>query len=153
MNRCHKILQDIYYSLHASDQFDDDIEQLGYEEQSQISYNCLRQWFEHDAPLTFPAKSINVAVIYARLLEHHFKCPAIEYLQDPSLLHGNDRFYQPYERYQEFYDLMLIHVTYDSIMASTNPSVKKTVAYFNQEFMVGSCEFMLLTKEAKVKRK
>lgn len=147
MNRCYKILQDIYYSLHAKDKFDDDIEDLGYEEQSQIDYHCLQQWFEHDAPLTFPSKSINVAVIYARLLEHHFGQTAIEYLQDPSLLYGNDRFYKTYDHYKEQYDMMLIHVTYDAIIASDNPSVKKTLAYFNREFMIGSCEYMLVTKK------
>jgi len=148
MNRSYKILQDIYYSLHANQPFDDDIEQLGYEEQSQILYHCLQQWHEHDAPLTFPSKTINVAVIYARLLEHHFGQTTLEYLQDPTLLHGNDRFFLPYNsRHQEFYDCMMIHITYETIMASNNPSVKKTVEYFNKEFMIGSCEHMLITKK------
>lgn len=148
MNRSYKILQDIYYSLHANQPFDDDIEQLGYEEQSQVLYHCLQQWFEPDAPLTFPAKTINVAVIYARLLEHHFGQTTLEYLQDPTLLHGNDRFFLPYNSsYQPFYDSMMNHITYDQIIKSKNPSVAKTVAYFNKEFMIGSCEYKLLTKK------
>lgn len=146
MNRCYKILQDIYYSLHANEPFDDDIEDLGYEEQSQILYHCLQQWFEHDAPLTFPSKTINVAVIYARLLEHHFGQSAEEYLQDPLLLYGNDRFYRPYSGYSEYYDVMLMHVTYEALVSSTNPSVKKTIEYFNAEFMIGSVEYSLFTK-------
>lgn len=148
MNRSYKILQDIYYSLHANQPFDDDIEDLGYEEQTQILHHCLQQWNEHDAPLTFPSKTVNVAVIYSRLLEHHFGQTAIEYLQDPTLLHGNDRFFLPYNSYlREHYDSMLSHITYESIIASTNPSVQKTVAYFNKEFMIGSCEHMLITKK------
>lgn len=148
MNRSYKILQDIYYSLHANQQFDDDIEQLGYEEQTQILYHCLQQWYEHDAPLTFPAKTVNVAVIYARLLEHYFGQTAVEYLQDPTLLHDNDRFFLPYNSYlREFYDDMLQYITYDAVVASDNPSVKKTVEYFNKEFMIGSCEYMLVTKK------
>lgn len=147
MNRCHKILQDIFYALHANDKFDDDIEDLGYQvNDQQIVHHCLQQWYENDAPLVFPSKSYNVAVIYARLLEHYFKCPAQEYLLDPSLLR-DDRFYQPYPECPELYDHLLELMTFDAIMASECPSVKKTVAYFNQEFLVGSCEFKMLTKK------
>lgn len=154
MNRCHKILQDIYYSLHAPREFDDEIGVLDYQiNDQQIVHHCLQQWYENDASLVFPSKSYNVAVIYARLLEHYFKCPAKEYLLDPLLLHGKDQFYQPYLEYPELYDQLLELMTYEAIMASENPSVKKTIGYFNQEFLVGSCEFKMLTKEAKVKRK
>lgn len=153
VNRCHKILQDIFYSLHAND-IDDEITDLDHHvNEQQIVHHCLQQWYENDAPLVFPSKSYNVAVIYARLLEHYFKCPAQEYLQDPLLLHGRDQFYQPYAEYPELYDHLLETITYESIVASENPSVKKTIGYFNQEFMVGSCEFKLLTKEPKSNRK
>lgn len=153
MNRCHKILQDIYYSLHAPQQFDDDINGLEHVvDERTIVFHCLQQLYEEDAPLTFPSKSYNVAVIYARLLEHHFKRPALEFLQDPTLLRG-DLFYKPYSENPELYDYLLDIITYDNIQSNERTSVKKTVAYFNQEFMVGSCEFMLMTKEAKVKRK
>lgn len=141
----HKILQNIYYALHHGEH-DDDIDQLGYSTSEQVLENCLRQWSEPNAPLIFPSKSINVAVIYARLLEHHFKQPFIEYLSDPALLYGQDRFFEPYPSHKAEYDAMAEIITIDAILKSTNPSVKKTIAYFNAEFMVDSMEYLLLTK-------
>lgn len=148
MNRCHKILQDIYYALHPND-FDDNIEQLDFQESSDVLEHCMRQWNEPTAQLVFPSKSINVAVIYARLLEHHFGCPAIEYLQDPHLLHDLDRFYLPFPNYEAEYSKMLEVITYDSIQRNGCESVAKTVAYFNAEFLIGSCEYRLLLKRGK----
>lgn len=140
----HKILQKIYFALHSGE-FDDDIETLGYEESSNVLENCIKQWIDPNAPLIFPSKSINVAVIYSRLLEQHFKQSHLLYLSDPDLLYGTDRFFQPYPAFQVEYDAMLMLITADTIAASTNPSVMKTVAYFNEEFMVNSVEYALLT--------
>ena len=145
MNRCHKILQDIFYSVHAT-KFDDNIHDIGYTESPDVLTHCIRQWTDPTAPLVFPSKSINVAVIYSRLLEYYFKQPAVEYLADPQLLHGDDQFFKPYPEHQADYDAMLQLITIPTIVSNTVPSVKKTVSYFNTEFMVGSTEFTLLTK-------
>lgn len=141
----HKILQKIYFALHSGD-FDDDIETLGYEESPDVLEHCIKQWMDPSAPLVFPSKSINVAVIYARLLEQHFKQSHLLYLSDPDLLYGTDRFFQPYPSFQVEYDAMLELITTETIASSTNPSVLKTVAYFNDEFMVNSVEYAMLTK-------
>lgn len=148
MNRCHKILQDIYFSLHKT--FDDNIDLLEYtEDNSDILGNCVRQWSDPSAPLTFPAKSINVAVIYARLLEKHFRGRTEEYLEDADLFHGHDKYYRPFSGYSQEYKAMLDVITLDSIATNQNPSVAKTINYFNQEFMIDSCEYNLLTKARK----
>jgi hypothetical protein len=146
----HKILQNIYHALHPGD-YGDDIEEIGYSISDRIIEDCERQWTDSNAPLTFPSKSINVAIIYARLLEHHFNQPFIEYLSDPSLLHGQDRFFKPYPEYKIEYDHMAKIMSLDKILNSTNPSVLKTIAYFNAEFMVGSSEYLMLTREIRRK--
>lgn len=146
MNRSHKILQDIFYSLHRPAQFDDNVDELGHTESDDVLTHCLAQWSDPNASLTFPSKSINVAVIYARLLEYYFKQPVTEYLSDPHLLHDDDRFFKPYPEHREEYDTMMQLITVPTILASTNPSVHKTLAYFNSEFMVGSVEFSMFTK-------
>ncbi len=146
MNRSHKILQDIYYSLHPMT-FDDEIQQLDYQTSDDVLEHCMRQWTDSSAALTFPSKSINVAVIYARLLEHYFGNTAIEYLQDPHLLFDLDRFYLPLPNYETEYAEMLDVITFESISASKCESVQKTVAYFHAEFLIGSCEYQLLVKK------
>lgn len=146
MNRSHKILQDIYFSLHSRD-FDDEIQRLDYQTSDDILDHCIRQWSDSTATLTFPSKSINVAVIYARLLEHYFGNTATEYLQDPHLLFDLDRFYLPLPNYQTEYTTMLELITFESIAASECESVKKTVSYFMAEFLIGSCEYQLLVKK------
>lgn len=152
MNRVHKILQDIHFSVYAPE-YDDLLEQLEFVESESILEHCIRQWNDPQAQLVFPSKSINVAVIYARLLEHHFKQPALEYLSDPHLLYDLDKYFQPYPAYQTEYDTMLEIITVPTIQSSTNPSVKKTVGYFTAEFMIGSPEYRMLTKVATPKRK
>lgn len=146
MTRAHKILQDIYYSLYAPRFLDDLLPNLEFIVSDDVLHHCEAQWVDENAVVAFPSKSINVAVIYARMLEHHFGDAALDYLRDADLMFGLDYYFKPYPQYCETYDRMLELITWGTIAANQTASVKKTVQYFNEEFMIGSEEFKLLTR-------
>lgn len=146
MTRAHKILQDLYYALYAPRFLDDLLPDLKYIVSDDLLHHCEAQWFDNDAVVAFPSKSINVAVIYSRMLEHHFGDTALDYLRDPHLMYDLDYYFRPYPQYCEVYDRMLELITWDTIAANQTTSVQKTVQYFNDEFMISSQEFKLLTR-------
>lgn len=137
----HKILQAIYFTTHVGE-FDDDLSNMSWViEYDELLNNCIRQWHNTDAIITFPSKSINVAVIYSTLLADIFGGTVLDYLSDPDLMYGMDKYYKPYPEYQTEYDAMMSIITVESIRLNRTPSVKATIKYFNQEFMIGSLEF------------
>lgn len=139
----HKILQSIFFTTHIG-KFEDELSNIQWIESSKILENCISQWYNDDAVVTFPSKSINVAVIYSVLLVDVFGGDVYDYLSDPNLMYGLDKYFKPYPEYQLEYDTMLSLVTVDSIHLNQTPSVKTTIQYFNQEFMIGSPEYTAL---------
>lgn len=144
MNRRHKILQEMQRSLNRPQLAA--IDAVHLTNPCELVINCLMQWRDTDAIPTYPSKAFNDAAIYARLLEHHFGCLAIQYLDDPHLFTNLAPYFETYSEYPELYDLILEDITYESIATTENNLVKSTVERFNQEFMIGSCEYKLLTK-------
>lgn len=124
---------------------DDLIEELGFIEdhsdKSIIRY--VAEYFDGGCEkLMFPAKSYAVAIIYSRLIEHYYKVSFLASLSDPELFLGTDRFFSPYSSTPQIYDQIFKNVdtSYEAIRKSQSPDVKKTVAYFLEEFGVASPE-------------
>lgn len=139
----HKILQSIFFTTHSGN-FEDDLNRIPWVESDELLENCFCQWYTNNAIVTFPSKSINVAVIYSVLLTDAFGGNVYDYLSDPNLMYGLDKYFKPYPEYKLEYDAMLALITVDAIMKNQTPSVKATVNYFNQEFMIGSPEYSAL---------
>lgn len=123
------------YLMHEFDDFDlpyEIVEESGKELVSRI----LRFFYE-GSELIYPAKSYFVAIVYAKMLEQYFNISFYEALNQDDLL-VDDRFYCPYRFRKEIYDEVLQELPKDFL---TLESTKKTIAYFKEEFLIGTnCE-------------
>lgn len=94
------------------------------------------EFFVRGSQLIFPAKSYFVAIVYAACLEKHFNIPFIEALSYDDLL-IDDKYFVPYSSDK---------LTYDKIFAKIGDiwqyeSIKPTVKYFEEEFLINDTEF------------
>lgn len=100
-----------------------------------IRYDNLIQqvvnFFKTESKLVYPAKSYFVAIVYAKCLEKYFNIPFYEALDYKDLLF-DDKFFIPYSKDKETYDIILGKI--GDIFQYT--SIDKTVNYFKQEFIV-----------------
>lgn len=133
----YQILREAFLS--TSPVYDDVvIDAVDFGDEVSLLFYCQFMFTSNKAPVMFPAKSYNVAVIYATLLVHHFGGLVEEYLDDPSLL-LNDRYFKPYSERKVEYDWLIAkYGDYNTLICSEILSVQKTIEYFNQEFLIGS---------------
>lgn len=95
--------------------------------------NQVIKFFKTESKLVYPAKTIFVAIIYAKCLEEFFKVPFYEALDDDDLL-PDDKYFKDYKysKYKKEYDKILLKIgniwQYDSIL--------KTIDYFKKEFLI-----------------
>ncbi|MGN1394121.1 MAG: hypothetical protein ACI4V7_08875 [Succinivibrionaceae bacterium] len=95
--------------------------------------NQVIKFFKTESKLVYPAKTIFVAIIYAKCLEEFFKVPFYEALDDDDLL-PDDKYFKDYKysKYKKEYDKILLKIgniwQYDSIL--------KTIYYFKKEFLI-----------------
>lgn len=90
-------------------------------------------FFLHGSELVFPAKSVFVAIIYAKCMEDFFHIDFYSALDDEDLLE-NDRYFTVYSKNKEIYDRIIERIHKDSIL--NYASTEKTVDYFKKEFLV-----------------
>lgn len=95
--------------------------------------NQVIKFFKTESKLVYPAKTVFVAIIYAKCLEEFFKVPFYEALDDDDLL-PDDKYFKDYKysKYKKEYDKILLKIgniwQYDSIL--------KTIDYFKKEFLI-----------------
>lgn len=123
------------YLMHEFDDFDLPYEIV--EESDKELVSRILRFFYEGSELIYPAKSYFVAIVYAKMLEQYFNISFYEALNQDDLL-VDDRFYCPYRFRKEIYDEVLQELPKDFL---TLESTKKTIAYFKEEFLIGTnCE-------------
>lgn len=102
-----------------------------------VNYNNIKEqvinFFNTESELIYPAKTIFVAIVYAKCLEKYFNIPFYESLSDIELL-PDDMFFKDYN-YNNNKEL------YDDIIDNLKDiwyyeSINKTVNYFKKEFLI-----------------
>ncbi len=138
----HKKNQLIFHKTNIPD---DDIHDLNYiveELNEQELVSKINSYFTelNNDLLSFPAKSYAVALIYSFLLEKYFDVSFLEALSDPDLLHGNDKFFKPFnEDTRSLYENVITYLKENNLTdfeQSKSKSVLKTVDYFKKEFLI-----------------
>jgi hypothetical protein len=129
----YKIRQEIYHRL--TTEFDDDLATKDIEMSNNVEGNAIRYFTDRDIGWIYPAKSYMVGICYARWLSEHFGGRAVEYLEDPDLLHGNDPYFVQYSTDPGAYHRILTAIGgwgFD-INKGMVPDVYQ---YFREEFML-----------------
>lgn len=127
-----KVRQEVYHRLHK--EYDDDLKNFEVHISDNVVEDAIRYFTSRDIGWVYPAKSYMVGICYARWLSEEFGGDALEYLDDPDLLYGNDPYFCEYSRDPETYHLILNKMGWDfDDSAGLCPDVKE---YFKQEFML-----------------
>lgn len=99
-------------------------------------YNIIQHFFINESELIYPAKSYYVAIIYAWLLNYYFGEDIIKSLDSDDLLNNDDKFFIPYSKNKELYDRLIANIIPNLDNNLYDNSIKKTVYYFKQEFLI-----------------
>lgn len=111
----------------------DDINLPYYEDYENIPEQVI-SFFKTESDLVYPAKTIFVAIIYAKCLEQYFDVPFYESLDDIELLFDDKYFNKyTYSQFKKGYDYILGALT--DIL--NYPAAQKTIDYFKKEFLYG----------------
>jgi len=108
-----KLKQEIYHRLHTD--HDDDLNNVeiklveGYD----IVAHAVRHFNSKVDEWIYPSKSYFVAICYARWLAEDYGDRPLEYLNDHSLLYGNDPYFKTYEEDASTYMMILQRVGWD----------------------------------------
>lgn len=135
----YKVFQRHYNLTHHHD---DSLESMTHrcDDSTDVIKSEMHKYFtENVEHLIFPAKSYAVALIYAKLIEIHFKTPFFESLSDPDLFCGNDKYFKTYNEIPEIYDDFLRRIPLDRsnyILPKHFQQVATTIGYFYKEFGV-----------------
>lgn len=89
------------------------------------------KFFKTQSNLVYPAKSYFVAIVYAYYLQKHFSENFYTILDDERLL-IDDKHFVPYSKSKSTYDRILKEIG----CIEQYKSIKKTVQYFKQEFLI-----------------
>lgn len=127
-----KVRQEIYHRLHS--EFDDDLNTKDIEITDNVIENALRYFYERDIGWIYPSKSYMVGICYARWLAKEFGGRPLEYLDDESLLFGNDPYFVTYSKDPMTYHMILNQIGWD--FDETKGMVPDVKDYFIKEFMI-----------------
>jgi hypothetical protein len=89
-----KTRQEIYHRLQT--EYSDDLKNFDITITSSTVDDAVRYFTSTDIGWIYPAKSYMVGICYAKWLANDFGGRPLEYLDDPSLLHGNDPYFVTY---------------------------------------------------------
>jgi hypothetical protein len=140
----HKLRQHLYHQIHKD--HDDKLETIvprTFASREHQVIEVIKYFNESIDELVYPTKSYAVAIIYAAMLQRHFRVPLLSALNDPALLYDNDPFFVPYHLNPYVYDrtlpaitLQLLEIVSDCL-DNLPYQVQKTVEYFKKEFFLG----------------
>lgn len=127
-----KVRQEIYHRLH--NEFDDDLNTKHIELSKDVVKDALRYFYERDIGWIYPSKSYMVAICYSRWLAKEFGGRPLEYLDDESLLFGNDPYFVTYSSDIKTYNSILNIIGWD--FDETKGMVPDVRSYFIEEFLI-----------------
>lgn len=127
-----KVRQEIYHRLHG--EFDDDLNTKHIELSKDVVKDALRYFYEQDIGWIYPSKSYMVAICYSRWLAKEFGGRPLEYLDDESLLFGNDPYFVTYSSDIKTYNSILNIIGWD--FDETKGMVPDVRSYFIEEFLI-----------------
>jgi pyruvate/2-oxoacid:ferredoxin oxidoreductase beta subunit len=81
----------------------------------------------------FPAKSLFVAIVYAKCMEKYFGVDFYTALDDGDLL-TDDKYFTIYSKNKQLYDEILNKINKSDILSYK--STQKTQEYFRKEFLI-----------------
>ena len=90
------------------------------------------KFFKTESQIIYPAKSYFVAIVYAYYISKYFKEDFYSVLNNEDLL-PDDMFFVPYKVTPTVYD----NILYEIGDIEQYESIKKTLQYFKQEFLIG----------------
>lgn len=128
-----KVRQEIYHRLKTA--HSDDLADKQVVETKDVVKDAIRYFQERDIGWLYPSKSYMVGICYARWLSEYFGGRALEYLEDPDLLFGNDPYFVQYSTDPGTYHRILLSIggwEFDT-QAGMVPDV---YGYFCEEFMI-----------------
>lgn len=115
---------------------DENLEYKYFELNNEQLFNIIIDFFETESRLVYPAKSYYVAIVYAWLLNKYFGEDIKVALNYDDLLNYDDQFFVKYSNNKELYDKLLDTIIEKLDKGDYNNSIKKTVGYFNKEFLI-----------------
>lgn len=127
-----KVRQEIYHRLNKD--HSDDLNDKHVEISNNVVGNAIRYFTERGIGWIYPAKSYMVGICYAKWLSEEFGGTAIDYLNDPDLLYGNDPYFLEYSKDPETYHKILNNITWQ--FDESSGMVPDVRSYFEQEFML-----------------
>jgi hypothetical protein len=128
-----KIRQEVYHRINL--QHTDDLSMHKLSITDDIVSDAIRYFLETDIGWIYPSKSYMVGICYAKWLAIEFGGSPQEYLDDPTLLYGNDPYFVPYSDDPATYDQILDKINnweFNETLGMV-PDVKE---YFIKEFMI-----------------
>jgi hypothetical protein len=135
-----KLRQQIFHKIFSETNLGDNLdEQVIIEEfdENTIVQRALEYPYSSSAVCHYPGKSFAVAIIFSLLLEKNFGDTIYNYLSDPDLFMGEDKYFTPYNENKFIYDLILKDFPLESISspASFGTDIQKTINYFMLEYL------------------
>lgn len=100
-----KLKQEIYHRLNRD--YTDQLTKFNIVLDQNIVDNAVKYFTTMDIGWVYPAKSYMVAICYARWISEDFDEDFYSLLDDPTLLHGNDPHFIPYNQDKKTYDRIL----------------------------------------------
>ncbi|WP_127714887.1 hypothetical protein [Halobacteriovorax sp. HLS] len=133
----HKIFHQIFKDMDLGDDLSKEIIIEEHDEDS-IVKRALQYPQIQTKELYYPGKSFCVAIIYAKLLEKHFKEDFYDSLNDERLLYENDPYFIPYNKAKSTYDRILSEFDWDLFenLNKASENFNKTCEYFDKEFLL-----------------
>ena len=134
----HKIFHQIFKDMDLGDDLSKETIIKEYEK-DKIIQRALEYPVIQTKELYYPGKSYAVAIIFAKLLEHHFSEDFFECLNDPKLLYENDPYFIPYHEDKNTYDQIINNFPFELILSSKkqcSENLEKTLTYFLKEFLL-----------------
>jgi hypothetical protein len=127
-----KVRQTLFHRLNTT--HTDDLNDKEIELTEDIVSHAIDYFKSRDKGWIYPSKSYMVGICYARWLAEHFGGIALEYLDDPDLLFGNDPYFVEYSRDPKPYHQILNQIGWD--FDETQGMVPDVKQYFEEEFMI-----------------
>jgi hypothetical protein len=127
-----KIRQEIYHRINTD--FKDDLKKFNIEITDNVVQDAVRYFKDRDIGWIYPSKSYMVGICYAKWLSNEFGGNPLDYLNDESLLYGNDPYFIPYEKDKKTYDEILNLI--GGWQFTNTGLVPDVYEYFIQEFMI-----------------
>jgi hypothetical protein len=128
-----KIRQELYHRINT--EYSDNLNNLEIELTENVVEHAVDYFYTKEKGWIYPSKSYMVGICYAKWLSEEFGGNAIDYLNDPDLLYGNDPYFITYNEDEITYSDILNGIGGWQFCQKSGmvPDVRQ---YFIEEFML-----------------